>query len=83
MISDAQRALCSSPKNTSRYQANGDRLQLENIRLGEDLDIQRLNLRDINEFLTNELKVRGGLTTKGQTRPHHRRQLRRRTCTLR
>jgi len=45
-----------------RYQANGDRLQLENIKLGEDLDIQRLNLRDINEFLTNELKARS-LTT--------------------
>lgn len=40
-----------------RYQSNGDKLQLENIRLIEDLDIQKLNLRDINEFLTNELKV--------------------------
>lgn len=50
------------PPRTRRYQANGDRLQLENIRLNEDLDTQKLNLRDINDFLTNELKARS-LTT--------------------
>jgi len=45
-----------------RYQDFGDRLQVENAKLSEDLETQQLNLRDINEFLTNELKARS-LTT--------------------
>mmetsp|Transcript_5179 Transcript_5179/g.11289 ORF Transcript_5179/g.11289 Transcript_5179/m.11289 type:complete len:601 (-) Transcript_5179:161-1963(-) len=45
-----------------RYQDNGERLQVENIRLNDELETQKLNLRDINEFLTNELKARS-LTT--------------------
>ncbi len=45
-----------------RYQEHGDNLQIENIKLTEDLETQKLNLRDINEFLTNELKARS-LTT--------------------
>ena len=45
-----------------RYQDFGDRLQVENAKLSEDLETQKLNLRDINEFLTNELKARS-LTT--------------------
>lgn len=39
------------------YQAHGDRLQGDVLRLGDELETQKLNLRDINEFLTNELKV--------------------------
>ncbi len=39
------------------YQAHGDRLQGDVVRLGDELETQKLNLRDINEFLTNELKV--------------------------
>ena len=35
---------------------------MENAKLSEDLETQKLNLRDINEFLTNELKARS-LTT--------------------
>ncbi|GAX79973.1 hypothetical protein CEUSTIGMA_g7412.t1 [Chlamydomonas eustigma] len=45
-----------------RYQDFGDRLQVENVKLNEELETQKLNLRDINEFLTNELKARS-LTT--------------------
>ncbi len=45
-----------------RYQEFGDRLQVENVKLNEELETQKLNLRDINEFLTNELKARS-LTT--------------------
>lgn len=45
-----------------RYQEFGDRLQVDNIKLNEELETQKLNLRDINEFLTNELKARS-LTT--------------------
>jgi hypothetical protein len=32
------------------------------VKLNEELETQKLNLRDINEFLTNELKARS-LTT--------------------
>ncbi len=46
----------------NRYQEHGERLQVENIKLAEELETQKLNLRDINEFLTNELKARS-LTT--------------------
>ena len=45
-----------------RYQDNADKLQVDNIKLEEELETQKLNLRDINEFLTNELKARS-LTT--------------------
>eukprot|EP00201_Polytomella_parva_P013664 CAMPEP_0175066590 /NCGR_PEP_ID=MMETSP0052_2-20121109/16597_1 /TAXON_ID=51329 ORGANISM="Polytomella parva, Strain SAG 63-3" /NCGR_SAMPLE_ID=MMETSP0052_2 /ASSEMBLY_ACC=CAM_ASM_000194 /LENGTH=412 /DNA_ID=CAMNT_0016333317 /DNA_START=52 /DNA_END=1287 /DNA_ORIENTATION=- len=45
-----------------RYQDHGEKLQVENVKLNEDLELQKLNLRDINEFLTNELKARS-LTT--------------------
>ncbi|KAI8470963.1 MAG: hypothetical protein J3K34DRAFT_508062 [Monoraphidium minutum] len=41
-----------------RYQQQGDKLQVENFRLSDELEAQKLNLRDINEFLTNELKAR-------------------------
>ena len=30
----------------------------ENLKLYDELEVQRLNLHDINEFLTNELKAR-------------------------
>ncbi len=34
------------------------------LKLSDELETQKLNLRDINEFLTNELKVGApGLTT--------------------
>lgn len=35
---------------------------MDNFKLSEELETQKLNLRDINEFLTNELKARS-LTT--------------------
>lgn len=35
---------------------------VDNFKLSEELETQKLNLRDINEFLTNELKARS-LTT--------------------
>lgn len=35
---------------------------MENVKLNDELETQKLNLRDINEFLTNELKARS-LTT--------------------
>ena len=34
-------------------------LLVENARLGQDLETQKLNLADINEFLTNELDKTG------------------------
>ncbi|KXZ48884.1 hypothetical protein GPECTOR_24g173 [Gonium pectorale] len=46
----------------NRYQENGDRLAVDVVRLQDELETQKLNLRDINEFLTNELKARS-LTT--------------------
>ncbi|GLI71142.1 hypothetical protein VaNZ11_016242 [Volvox africanus] len=46
----------------NRYQEHGDRLQVDVLKLTDDLETQKLNLRDINEFLTNELKARS-LTT--------------------
>ncbi|MEW5319047.1 MAG: hypothetical protein WDW38_010223 [Sanguina aurantia] len=45
-----------------RYQENGEKLVVDNFKLSEELETQKLNLRDINEFLTNELKARS-LTT--------------------
>jgi hypothetical protein len=41
-----------------RYQQQGEALQVERYRLLDELEAQKLNLRDINEFLTNELKAR-------------------------
>ncbi|GLC46586.1 hypothetical protein PLESTB_001618000 [Pleodorina starrii] len=46
----------------NRYQEHGDRLQVDVLKLTDELETQKLNLRDINEFLTNELKARS-LTT--------------------
>ena len=31
---------------------------VENVRLADELEANRVNLHDINEFLTNELKAR-------------------------
>lgn len=45
-----------------RYQEHGEKLQVDKIKLEDELETQKLNLRDINEFLTNELKARS-LTT--------------------
>lgn len=45
------------PSAFHRYQDHGDRLQVDVVRLTDELETQKLNLRDINEFLTNELKV--------------------------
>jgi hypothetical protein len=53
----------ASPCTLHRYQEFGDRLQVDNIKLNEELETQKLNLRDINEFLTNELKARSLTTT--------------------
>ncbi|KAL3148627.1 hypothetical protein ABBQ38_014050 [Trebouxia sp. C0009 RCD-2024] len=41
----------------SRHQERGDVLFVENARLGQDLETQKLNLADINEFLTSELEA--------------------------
>ena len=38
-----------------RHQERGEVLLVENARLGQDLETQKLNLADINEFLTSEL----------------------------
>lgn len=46
------------PPRAPSYQQQGDRLQVENFKLSDELEASRLNLRDINEFLTNELKAR-------------------------
>lgn len=46
-----------------RYQLQGERLQVENIKLSEELDSQKASLKDINEFLTNELKARSVTTS--------------------
>lgn len=46
-----------------RYQLQGERLQVENIKLSEELDSQKTSLKDINEFLTNELKARSVTTS--------------------
>ena len=40
-----------------RHQERGDTLFIENARLGQDLETQKLNLADINEFLTSELEA--------------------------
>ena len=40
-----------------RHQERGDVLLIENARLGQDLETQKLNLADINEFLTSELEA--------------------------
>lgn len=45
-----------------RYQEQGEKLQVDNFRLSDELEAQKVNLKDINEFLTNELKARS-LTT--------------------
>ena len=42
-----------------RHQERGDNLLVENARLGQDLETQKLNLADINEFLTSELEASG------------------------
>lgn len=42
-----------------RHQERGDSLLIENARLGQDLETQKLNLADINEFLTSELEASG------------------------
>eukprot|EP00803_Ostreobium_quekettii_P004601 evm.model.scf_1052.4 EVM.evm.TU.scf_1052.4 scf_1052:32928-39739(+) len=47
-----------------RYQEQGEKLHVENIKLSEELDAQKGNLRDVNEFLTNELKARSLATTE-------------------
>jgi len=55
----AQQLRTSHTQNaTHRYQQQGEKLQVENFKLSDELDAQKLNLRDINEFLTNELKAR-------------------------
>lgn len=46
-----------------RYQDTGDKLQVENVKLNEELETSKNNLKDINEFLTNELKARSLTTT--------------------
>lgn len=42
-----------------RHRERGDTLFIENARLGQDLETQKLNLADINEFLTSELEASG------------------------
>lgn len=45
-----------------RYQLQGEKLQVENIKLTEELESQKTSLQDINEFLTNELKAKTAVT---------------------
>jgi hypothetical protein len=58
-----------------RYQEHGDQLQIENFKLSEDLETQKLNLRDINEFLTNELKARSLTTSALEAKVYELNQL--------
>ena len=41
-----------------RYQEQYDSLRVENFKLTEELEDQKSKLKDINEFLVNELKAR-------------------------
>eukprot|EP01026_Neomeris_dumetosa_P003583 TRINITY_DN10963_c0_g1_i2.p2 TRINITY_DN10963_c0_g1~~TRINITY_DN10963_c0_g1_i2.p2 ORF type:complete len:232 (-),score=43.87 TRINITY_DN10963_c0_g1_i2:21-716(-) len=41
-----------------RYQEQGDSLLLDNLKLSDELENSKCNLKEINEFLTNELKAR-------------------------
>ncbi len=41
-----------------RYHERGEQLLVANVKLADELENNRLNLHDINEFLTNELKAR-------------------------
>ena len=41
-----------------KFQSKGEVLEDENVKLSKELEQSRINLRDINEFLTNELKAR-------------------------
>jgi hypothetical protein len=49
---------CKSARWRCRYQAQAGELQVGSFRLAEQLDEQRCKLRDINDFLVNELKAR-------------------------
>ena len=40
-----------------RHQERGQILLVENARLGQDLETERVNLADINEHLTGELRA--------------------------
>lgn len=41
-----------------KFQSKGEVLEEENHKLSKDLEQSKINLRDIHEFLTNELKAR-------------------------
>jgi hypothetical protein len=41
-----------------KFQSTSETLEDENLKLSKELEVSRINLRDINEFLTNELKAR-------------------------
>jgi hypothetical protein len=41
-----------------RYQDQSAKLQVQNYQLSEELDQQKSKLKDINDFLVNELKAR-------------------------
>lgn len=58
-----------------RYQDHGDKLQVDNLKLNEELETQKLNLRDINEFLTNELKARSLTTSALEAKVYELNQL--------
>lgn len=53
-----QTALSRPRLRLRRYQTYGDNLQLDTLKLNESLDESRSNLKEISEFLTNELKAR-------------------------
>ena len=53
----SQQASLSLGVVTCRHQERGKILLVENAKLGQDLETQKLNLFDINEHLTGELKV--------------------------
>jgi hypothetical protein len=67
--------LCLPPLSHRRYQEFGDKLQVDNIKLNEELETQKLNLRDINEFLTNELKARSLTTSALEAKVYELNQL--------
>ena len=58
LFCDCQQSVRLIESYVNRYQDQGEKLQVDNLRLHQDLENSKLNLKDINEFLTNELKAR-------------------------
>lgn len=53
-----QRTIVPAHTADCRYQEQSDTLRVDNYKLTEELEEQKSKLKDINEFLVNELKAR-------------------------